>query len=206
MEIEFDNFIGIFKNAYSKEFCKDAIELFNIAEKHGYLQGRYQAEGASNWFKDDESLCSEVPILDFDQNPDFMDEIDSTIIDPGYRNFFKIFWEKVYPVYTKKYSILEKHASHQIYANKMQRTRPGSGYHVWHCENSARAQCNRMLTYILYLNDVEDGGETEFLYYPKRIKPEAGTILIWPAGFTHTHRGNQPLSGEKYVMTGWMEM
>lgn len=62
-----------------------------------------------------------------------------------------------------------------------------------------------MLSYILYLNDVEEGGETEFLYYGKRIKPTAGTLLLWPAGFTHVHRGNPPLSGEKYILTGWVE-
>ena len=206
MEIEFDNFIGIFKNAYSKEFCNDAIELFNIAEKHGYLQNRNQAEGSSKWFKDDVSLTSEVPILDFDQNPNFMDEINTSLIDPGYTNFFTVFWKEIYPVYRQKYSALDNFNDHKIYFNKMQRTSPGSGYHVWHNENSTRGTCNRILTYILYLNDVEDGGETEFLYYPKRIKPEAGTLILWPAGFTHTHRGNQPLTGDKYIMTGWVEM
>jgi hypothetical protein len=58
---------------------------------------------------------------------------------------------------------------------------------------------------MLYLNDVEDGGETEFLYQRMRVKPKQGTLLIWPAGFTHTHRGNPPLSNNKYVITGWSE-
>ena len=38
-----------------------------------------------------------------------------------------------------------------------------------------------------------------------RIKPEQGTLVLWPAGYTHIHRGNPPLSGEKYIMTGWLE-
>jgi len=58
---------------------------------------------------------------------------------------------------------------------------------------------------MLYLNDVEEGGETEFLYQKMRVKPTKGTILIWPADWTHTHRGNPPLSGDKYIYTGWME-
>jgi len=55
------------------------------------------------------------------------------------------------------------------------------------------------------LNDVEEGGETEFLYLKKRFKPIRDRLLIFPAGFTHTHRGNPPLSGDKYILTGWVE-
>jgi hypothetical protein len=62
------------------------------------------------------------------------------------------------------------------------------------------------MAFILYLNDVEDGGETEFLYYHKRIKPKQGTLILFPAGYTHTHRGNPPLKGSKYILTGWVEL
>jgi hypothetical protein len=78
--------------------------------------------------------------------------------------------------------------------------------HNWHSENSNRHVQNRLLAYTLYLNDVDEGGETEFLYYHKRLKPKAGTLAIWPAGFAHTHRGNPPLSNEKYIITGWVEV
>ena len=56
-----------------------------------------------------------------------------------------------------------------------------------------------------YLNNVEEGGETEFLYQSRRIKPKQGTIVICPASFTHTHRGNPPLKGDKYMINGWIE-
>jgi hypothetical protein len=62
-----------------------------------------------------------------------------------------------------------------------------------------------MMQAILYLNDVEEGGETEFLYFSKRVKPKQGTLLLFPASFTHTHRGNPPLSGTKYIMNTWLE-
>lgn len=48
-------------------------------------------------------------------------------------------------------------------------------------------------------------GETEFLYYPRRIKPKQGTLIVFPGAFTHAHRGNPPLSGDKYIITGWIE-
>jgi hypothetical protein len=63
----------------------------------------------------------------------------------------------------------------------------------------------RLLVFILYLNTIEEGGETEFLYQKKRIQPVEGRLLIWPAGFTHTHRGNPPLKDNKYIVTGWLE-
>ena len=59
-------------------------------------------------------------------------------------------------------------------------------------------------TFILYTLDVEEGGELEFLYQSKRIKPKKGDFVLWPGGFTHMHRGNPPLQGIKYIYTGWI--
>jgi hypothetical protein len=64
----------------------------------------------------------------------------------------------------------------------------------------------RVAVYTVYLNDIEEGGETEFLYQLKRLKPKKGTICIFPAGYTHVHRGNTPFLGEKYIVTGWLEI
>ena len=89
---------------------------------------------------------------------------------------------------------------------KIQKTCPTQGYHVWHCEHDALSDGrDRILAWTLYLNDVEEGGETEFLYQSLRFKPKTGTFILFPAHFTHTHRGNPPLSGVKYIATGWIE-
>ena len=88
---------------------------------------------------------------------------------------------------------------------KMQKTRMTEGYHNWHCEHSKHIKDRlTLLAFMVYLNDVDEGGETEFLYQSKRIKPVRNTFVVWPAGFTHTHRGNPPLSNVKYVITGWI--
>ena len=88
-------------------------------------------------------------------------------------------------------------------SQKVQKTPAGGGYHVWHDENSGLEHSSRALVWMLYLNDDYKGGETEFLYYKKRIQPEKGKLLIWPAGMTHAHRGGLVLEGTKYVVTGW---
>ena len=54
-----------------------------------------------------------------------------------------------------------------------------------------------------YLNTIKEGGETEFLYQNKRIKAVQGTLLIFPAGYTHVHRGNPPIGQDKYILTSW---
>ena len=64
---------------------------------------------------------------------------------------------------------------------------------------------NRVLTWTAYMNDDFDAGETEFLYQQYRYKPQQGDIVVFPAAFTHTHRGNPPYNGTKYILTGWVE-
>ena len=82
------------------------------------------------------------------------------------------------------------------------------GYHHWHSEIYPRDESceslHRVLFFMFYLNDVEDGGETTFFYQPRTIQPKAGRMLIAPAGFTHTHKGNVPRSSHKYVLTSWI--
>ena len=63
----------------------------------------------------------------------------------------------------------------------------------------------RLLNYLVYLNDVPDGeGETEFLNQGLRNQPKKGNLVIFPAFFTHIHRGNPVYTTDKYIATGWM--
>lgn len=89
---------------------------------------------------------------------------------------------------------------------KSQKTNVGEGYHAWHCENLEKVQGGRIIAWTVFLNDVEEGGETEFLHQGIRVKPTKGTMCFFPTGFTHTHRGNPPISNEKYILTGWVEV
>jgi len=82
------------------------------------------------------------------------------------------------------------------------------GYPYWHCELYPKdASCDtlhRAVLWTAYLNDDFEQGETEFLYQQKKIKPKAGSLLIAPTAFTHTHRGNKPVNGDKYIATSWV--
>ncbi len=89
---------------------------------------------------------------------------------------------------------------------KIQKYKPGEGYFGWHFERGGSDDPGtekRCLVFMTYLNTVEDGGYTEFKYQETKHKPVIGKTLIWPSDWTHTHRGNTPLSGDKYIITGW---
>jgi hypothetical protein len=91
----------------------------------------------------------------------------------------------------------------------LQKYSAGSGgYHRWHSEIYPRDErcevLHRVLLYMFYLNDVAEGGETEFFYQQQKITPKRGRMVIAPAGFTHTHKGHVPRSGDKYIATSWV--
>ena len=87
----------------------------------------------------------------------------------------------------------------------IQHYKPNGGFFAWHTErNSNKSPVTfRHLVFMTYLNDVNDGGETEFFHQNVKYVPKKGTTLIWPADWTHTHRGITSLTEEKYIITGW---
>lgn len=188
------DFIYTKENVISQQDCNVVIEHFCKLEECGIVRTRQQeANGVAKISKDDKFA--------------FLN--DSVVMAKmgGLQTIIGItdaLWRCVQE-YITEYDSLQFSAG-VLHNNdiKAQKTKVGGGYHVWHFEASSSTTSNRVLSYIIYLNDVEEGGETEFLYIPKRIKPKAGTCLIFPGSFTHTHRGNPPISNEKYVLTGWI--
>ncbi len=85
----------------------------------------------------------------------------------------------------------------------IQKYLPGGHYNAWHTERDCLANCERVLVFMTYLNDIDNGGETEFLHYGKKFKPKTGKTIIWPAEWTHAHKG-LPVEQEKFIITGWM--
>jgi hypothetical protein len=194
MNEKYEQFIGIYEDAFSKEYCDNVINFFNKMEKAGYSINRQQNNDSKKIQKDDLTVyIRHEPAISLLENSNLQS------------HFNDVLWGKCYLAYADKFSILRDLDSHNSYSFKIQKTEPGQGFHVWHCESWSRASCHRLLVWTLYLNDVEEGGETEFIYQHLRIKPKTGTLVIWPSEFTHTHRGNPPISNVKYIVTGWIE-
>ena len=123
---------------------------------------------------------------------------------------YKIF--KTYVEYLQKcyLSYLEQWPFSKVLGNlsmgrfQIQKYEIGGHNRVWHTERDCLNLSHRVFAWMTYLNDVENDGETEFLHYGLKIKPEAGKTIIWPAEWTHAHRGNPTTDQEKYIMTGWL--
>ena len=86
---------------------------------------------------------------------------------------------------------------------QLMRYEPGKVYSTIHCETGPNHPY-RIFAWMIYLNTIEDGGGTEFLHLNETLCPKAGDMYIWPAGWTHLHRGVVAPYERKYLLTGWV--
>ena len=189
-DIRYDGFIGIFDTEYDTQPLIDYWEYQNNVGATFKRKGLFGRERKAHARKDT-CLATEDFMLDHNCGYQWMREynqVTGTCLEEYIDNF----------------EHLLHYRYQQVYLN-VQKTLPQQGYHAWHSEDGSLGCNRRILATMLFLNDVNEGGETEFLYQSLRYKPKRGQFMIWPAGFTHVHRGNPPLSGEKYISTSWLE-
>lgn len=190
MEPKLDHYIGVFDNVFDDDECKRIINRFediqstswkNIPPQDG---GQQFSEGKLG--RKDSSLFFEH------LSKDASDYIQQKV-------------GECMQQYMETYVGLDN-ASLISYVTKVQKTSPRGGYHVWHAEHGAcPSSMKRVAVWILYLTTHETDGETEFLQQGIRVAPQAGRVVIWPASFTHPHRGNPVYDKDKYIATGWFE-
>lgn len=193
-KVNIKDFIGVYDGYIPDEACNEAIELFNKYQEFNKVFSRFTSEGATPDFKNDKQLfCTGDVLTEEEFNVNKL-KLLMVNFDMALRHYYT-------ETNVKRYTAEDIITDHV----KIQKTLPAQGYHVWHIEHSAaRDMSKRVLVYTIYLNTVEEGGETEFLYQSQRVQPIKGRIVIWPAGFPYVHRGNPPLKGEKYILTSWI--
>lgn len=194
MNIEYKDFIGVFSDVYPEGFCEHLIAEFDRNQALGVGTNRQNGEGSDKHIKNDYQIFSNGKNINFDA---FEGKNTVDMFFKGLQHCFE--------TYANEFSSL-KDLDIRCNNMKMQKTSTGGGYHVWHGEQGNGDQASRGLVYMLYLNTLplEANGETEFLYQQRRINPVKNTMVLWPAAFTHAHRGN-PVYGDntKYIITGW---
>lgn len=129
----------------------------------------------------------------FQDNPDLCSRYFREILDPAFQSYLMLYpWANN----VSRFTVVE--------TTNLQEYKPGSnGYALWHAEATGWRNASRHLVFMTYLNDVEDGGETEFWTQKLKVKPEKGLTLIFPAAWTHHHRGRASPNEYKRFVTGW---
>ena len=97
-----------------------------------------------------------------------------------------------------------QHREKNIYTIQIQKYEKNKGQYIWHNDQRIEKMNSqyRVITFLWYLNNVEEGGETGFLTY--NVKPEIGKLLLFPSDWSYPHCGKMPISHDKYIMTGWI--
>ena len=192
----FNDFIGVFENNVPPKLCNELIEWYDWGVEHSLsISGskEFEDNGINPHLRKDN--CVYIPgkklIPQYYPHPQISE----------YRDCL----EEIVQEYCKHYSVYFDGAL--IYLEyKIHKVEESEAFHSWHYETPRYDSRDRVLVAMTYLKVPEEGGETEFLNQKQRIKPVVGTSLIWPAGFTHIHRGNPPLKGNKIYITGWFNI
>ena len=196
-QVIIDQDIGFFRGFFDEKLCKDIIAFYEENKKTQLTKLRdYQTHGV---------VDGAISVVEVKNAKVIDDTLKVHGFDTFTNQFLTIFWNEVYTKYVERYIGLGGMAKHTIYDIKIQKTLPEGGFHRWHMEKSGKEYRDRIMAFMLYLNTIESGGETEFLHQRLKFKPNQGDFLLWPVSYTHTHRGDPPFSGDKYILTGWVE-
>lgn len=175
-DCSFENFIGKFDNVFHDDFMEFLCEY-----------------------------CDKSENVIFRKNKNINDKLISLeSFNPHEAHFLMEGVNQCLLKYVQEYTCLSYYNFVSTRVNLQVTEPPTGGFHNFHSENTSWINSSRTLVWMVYLNTVKDKGETEFYFYNKRYKPQKGTVLIWPAGFTHLHRGNSP-EEKKYIATGWYQ-
>ena len=180
---KFSDFIYIERDALPKSFCNNVIEKFEQDDRK--RQGQV-GSGVHLEIK----RSSDLSITELEDWKSY-DQAFFRCLNNGLKKYVRFL-----PDEYVKYSALNELGNDTGY--QIQRTQPGD-YYIWHHDQTK----SRLVTFIWYLNDVKDGGYTEFID-GTRIQPEAGKLIIFPATWDFLHRGVSPKTETKYLCTGWV--
>ena len=182
------NFIGIW-NINNDQLCKKMIDFF---EKRKDLQKLGEVG-----FRKNEQIKKSIDISLHPRN----------LSQEGFEDFKNYFnyLQQCFQDYKDQWPFLKNNFTYlDIPSFNIQKYEIGGHFNMMHCERANIQSMHRVFAWMTYLNDVEDGGETYFDHYDLKIKPSSGKTLIWPAEWTHAHRGETLNKGYKYIITGWM--
>jgi prolyl 4-hydroxylase len=182
------HFVGSW-NIKNDNLCKEIIRFFDENEK---LQKNGATASGTNY--------TNKKTTDISINPNDLKNDKYKCFNSYIDELYKCFID-----YQLQWPFLKKMIKNvDIGSFNVQKYSKGDHFSQIHTERADLKTSNRLFAWMTYLDSVEDGGTTNFLHYGIKIKPEIGKTLIWPAEWTHAHSGEILNSGEKHIITGWM--
>ena len=182
------HFIGCW-NLENNKLCNEITQFFENNKE-------LQTQGITSYGKDLKAKkTTDIPVNPHDlKNPKF--EVLKQYMDELYKCF--IDYQNQWPFLKSVIKVVD------VPGFNIQKYSRGDHFAKLHSERTTLDTLHRLFAWMTYLNDVDDGGQTNFIHYGIKIKPETGKTLIWPAEWTHAHTGEILKSGTKYIVTGWM--
>ena len=181
------NFIGSW--LIDPNLCEEIIEYFE-KNQHKQHQGA-TTSGLNLETKNRQDITLSPKELNFPENKIYI-------------KYFESLFE-CYKDYNLQWPFLSTIVNHLDIGNfNIGKYEPGQHFQKIHCERTSLSTLHRLFAFMTYLNDVEEGGSTYFNHYDLDIKPTKGLTILWPAEWTHSHKGNVLKSGLKYIITGWL--
>ena len=182
------HFIGCW-NLENNKLCNEITQFFENNKE-------LQIQGITSYSKDLKAKkTTDIPVNPHDlKNPKF--EVLKQYMDELYKCF--IDYQNQWPFLKSVIKVVD------VPGFNIQKYSRGDHFALLHSERTTLDTLHRLFAWMTYLNDVDDGGQTNFNHYGIKIKPETGKTLIWPAEWTHAHTGEILKSGTKYIVTGWM--
>ena len=186
----FEDLIYVQDNSLEPDFCKKVIEKFEKDDRK-----KKGLTGPDGEYKPDIKKSTDLKISGIDGWEE-EDDVFFHSLQNGLKNY-NDHCNNIHSMLTFVYP------NQSDTGYNIQRTKPGEFY-IWH-DDFTYSNCYgaRMVTFIWYLNDIEEGGYTEFVG-GKKIQPKTGRLLLFPSSWEYVHRGYPPKNKTKYITTGWL--
>lgn len=178
-------YVQVFDDALPAAFCEQLIASFRQMTERHVVRGKGWRAGL------DASAWTELDV--------------TPLADDAFKGFFYKQIDDYLALYNQQFGLtIPVPASSLLDSLRIKRYTAGSGEAFQPHFDSLGEVSNRYMVFLWYLNDVEEGGETEFCDLGIKVNARTGRLLMFPPYWMYQHAGRPPLSGDKYILSTYL--
>jgi prolyl 4-hydroxylase len=179
------SYVRYYDGALPVDFCAQMVDAFEKSKNLQIPHGRGHQAGLDN------SAWVEMNVTRF--------------ADKAFLGFFHAQIDKYLAEYNKQLPLtIAVPNSITIDDIRIKRYRAGTDENFEPHFDAYQQKSARYLVFLWYLNDVADGGETEFVDLGIKVAPRTGRLLVFPPYWMYQHAGRPPLSNDKYIVSTYL--